>query len=296
MACSRMPKWTWVPPGCPWDWISAPAPKSVPVLPVRSPAPTTRPGICPLVAVRHLLMALRVASLVPASKEGRLSAQPGSPRPRRQASKRSRSPIDTAWRFSQASRCGPAATGTFGVELWDLVRNVEVLVDGQAEERLGEAHLFSTEGLPVGLLGVGAMWRGPADVAAEHQQRRAVRFGHAPAQARLEGVQVVCHFAQDLDVPSIALEALDDVVGAREVGGPVDRDVVVVEDVNETAQPEVACERGGLVAHALHQVTVAADHEDVVIDRLRPEFRRAGSARRRPCRRRWRSPGPAAPS
>ena len=125
----------------------------------------------------------------------------------------------------------------------------------------------------MGLLGVCAMWRGPADVASEHQQRRAVRFGHAPAQARLDGVQVVCHFAQDLDVPSIALEALDDVVGAREVGGPVDRDVVVVEDVNETAQPEVACERGGLVAHALHQVTVAADHEDVVIDRLRPEFR-----------------------
>jgi hypothetical protein len=49
--------------------------------------------------------------------------------------------------------------------------------------------------------------------------------------------------------------------------------VVVVEDVHKTAQPEMACERGGFVAHALHQVPVAADHEDVVIDRLRPEVR-----------------------
>ena len=47
MACSRIPKWTWSPPGCAWDWASAPAPRSAPVLPVRSPAPATRPGIFP---------------------------------------------------------------------------------------------------------------------------------------------------------------------------------------------------------------------------------------------------------
>ena len=72
-------------------------------------------------------------------------------------------------------------------------------------------------------------------------------------------------------MPAVALEALRDVVGVRELGRAVDRDVVVVVDVDEPAEPEVAGERRGLVAHALLEVAVAADREDVVVGDVGPE-------------------------
>ena len=105
--------------------------------------------------------------------------------------------------------------GTLPVEGWDLVRDVEVLVLGQAEETLGEAHLLHAESLAVGLLGVGAVWRRPADVAAKRQQGRTLGLGHATAKAGLEGVEIVRHLAETLDVPAVGLEALEDVVMCR---------------------------------------------------------------------------------
>jgi hypothetical protein len=105
-----------------------------------------------------------------------------------------------------------AASGTLPVERRNLLWNIELLVLRQTEKRLGEAHLLSTKGVPVRLLGVGEMRRGPADVAAEHQQRRAVHFDDAATQASLEGVQVVRHLAQAFHVPPVGLEALHDVV------------------------------------------------------------------------------------
>ena len=49
--------------------------------------------------------------------------------------------------------------------------------------------------------------------------------------------------------------------------------MVVVVDVDEPAQPEVAGERRRLVADALHEVAVAADHEGVVVDEVGAEAR-----------------------
>ena len=50
------------------------------------------------------------------------------------------------------------------------------------------------------------------------------------------------------------------------VGRAVDRDVVVVVEYDQLAQPEVAGERAGLGGDALHQVAVAGDHVGVVVD------------------------------
>ena len=47
--------------------------------------------------------------------------------------------------------------------------------------------------------------------------------------------------------------------------------MVVVEDADQLAEPEVAGERGGLVADALHEAAVAGDDERVVVLRLGAE-------------------------
>ena len=161
-------------------------------------------------------MALRVASFVPASKLGRPLC------PARQAppakARLETVPVLARRRpggASQASRRASPAARPLAVEGGHLVGHVEVLVHWQAEQRLGESDLVGAEGVAVRLLGVGAVRRGPADVAAEHEQRRAVRLGHAAAQARLEGVEIVGHLAEALDVPAVALEAPHDVVGGR---------------------------------------------------------------------------------
>ena len=74
-------------------------------------------------------------------------------------------------------------------------------------------------------------------------------------------------------MPAVRLEALRDVVAVRERGVAVDRDVVVVVDEHQAAELQVAGERRGLVADALHEVAVAADAEDAVVADLGAEAR-----------------------
>src|SRR5690606_23936925 len=53
-----------------------------------------------------------------------------------------------------------------------------------------------------------------------------------------------------------------------DAGTTFDGDVVVVVDPAEVGQLEVTGERGGLVRDALHEVTVAALHPNVVVEQV----------------------------
>ena len=86
-----------------------------------------------------------------------------------------------------------------------------------------------------------------------------------------EPVEVVGHLAEVDDVPAVRPEPRRGVVVGRHARRSVDRDQVVVEDADQLAEPEVAGERGRLVADALHQATVTGDHERVVVLRLGAE-------------------------
>ena len=108
-------------------------------------------------------------------------------------------------------------------------------------------------------------------------KRRLVRDILGGEQRRFEGVHVVGDLAEVDDVPVVGPEALGDVVAVRQLGVAVDRDVVVVVDADQLAEPEVPGERAGLVRHAFHEATVTGDHVGVVIDGLRPK--RAASTR-----------------
>ncbi len=90
--------------------------------------------------------------------------------------------------------------------------------------------------------GVGVLRRRVADVAAQDQQRRAVLDRDALAESSLERVEVLGYLAELHHVPVVALETRAHVVGVRELGRTVDRDVIVVVDVHELAEPEVTGE------------------------------------------------------
>ncbi len=72
-------------------------------------------------------------------------------------------------------------------------------------------------------------------------------------------------------VPANSLEPRTDVLAERDVGAPVDRDVVVVVEVDEPAQPEMAGQRCRLGADSLHEVTVGDEGVGEVIHDLLPQ-------------------------
>ena len=107
-----------------------------------------------------------------------------------------------------------------------------------------------------------------ADVAADDDQGRPLLFclgRREGAEERVEALGV----ADVLDVPAVGLEALALVLGReRERGRPVDRDVVVVVDVDEAAERKMPGDRRGLMGDAFHQVPVGADRVDPGVDDL----------------------------
>ena len=81
-----------------------------------------------------------------------------------------------------------------------------------------------------------------------------------PQRVEVVGVVDVLH------VPAVGLEALAAVLGEKlQLRRAVERDVVVVVEVDEAAEPELAGQRRGLGRHALHQVAVGDDRVDAVV-------------------------------
>ncbi len=146
-----------------------------------------------------------------------------------------------------------------------LVGDVEVLVRVPAVGLLGEPHLLLAERRAVRGLGVLLVRRPGRDVRAADDERRLVLDGHGVARGLLDAVEREV-LAEVLHVPAVGLVALADVLGERERGVALDRDVVVVVEGDQAAELEVAGERAGLAGDALLHVAVAGDRERVVVD------------------------------
>ena len=82
-------------------------------------------------------------------------------------------------------------------------------------------------------------------------------------------------FTDGLDVPPVGREPLGGVVAQRQLGRPVDGDVVVVVDADQPAESRMPGQRRGLVADALGQVAVAGTHEGAVVHTSAPNRARS---------------------
>jgi len=153
---------------------------------------------------------------------------------------------------------------SLAVERERLRGNEEMLVRVPAVELLRAADFLLAKGRAVGLLGVVLGRRAVADVRPYRDQA-----GPLVAPRRLDRGLDRGYVVAILDpgrVPAVRVEALERPVGEGEGRGPVELDVVVVVQVHEPAQLQMARQRGRLGGDSLLEVAVGADGIHVVVD------------------------------
>ncbi len=105
-----------------------------------------------------------------------------------------------------------------------------------------------------------------ADDRADRDERRLVGDGPGGLDGLFDADDVLA--ALDLlDVPAVGAVAGRDVLGQRDVGVVLDRDLVVVVEHDQVAELLGARQRGRLAGDALLHVAVGGDHVDEVVER-----------------------------
>jgi hypothetical protein len=112
-----------------------------------------------------------------------------------------------------------------------FVGHVERFRARPAKVLLREHHFFGAERFTVRLGGVLLVRAAVADVRARDDERWPFRVGLCFAEGGLDLVEVI-HVVDVQHLPAVRLEALARVVGVGEIGGSVDRDVVVVVEAD----------------------------------------------------------------
>ncbi len=135
-----------------------------------------------------------------------------------------------------------------------VVGHVERGVDGPVQQLLWSgANLIGAErgavrfgGIPFGRCRVG-------DVGAENDEGGAFLFPVPRHRVPRNRREIVAVAADAYDVPTIGFEPAADIFTETERGVAVDRDVVVVVDQVQLAEPQVPGDRGGLARHPFHE-------------------------------------------
>jgi hypothetical protein len=96
-------------------------------------------------------------------------------------------------------------------------------------------------------------------------------LGHS--NSLFDRVDVVVSVFDVLGMPSVCLEAFQDVLGEGTGSVPVDGNVVVVVDTNQVSQLQVSGERGGFACDTLLSTSVSKEAISVIICAL-SAFRR----------------------
>ena len=148
-----------------------------------------------------------------------------------------------------------------------LVGHEERLQARVAVDLLRELDLLVAERRAVGAVRVLLVRRAGRDVGADDDQARPIGDRAGVGQRLLDPVELEV-LAEVLHVPAVGLVALGDVLGERERGVALDRDVVVVPERDQLAEAEVTGQRGRLGGDALLEIAVGGDHVRVVIDDL----------------------------
>ncbi len=102
---------------------------------------------------------------------------------------------------------------------------------------------------------------------AHENQRRTHRFGAGSAQRLVDRNEVVA-VVHRLRVPAVCFEASSAILGEGDAGAGRKRDAIVVVQIDQFAELQMAGQRGGLRRDALHEVAVTHDRIREMIDDL----------------------------
>jgi len=95
-------------------------------------------------------------------------------------------------------------------------------------------------------------------VSPQDDERGPGGFRGGSVERPRDGVEIVA-VSHMLHLPAVSFETEPDIFAEGETGGSVDRDVIVVVDQLEIAQPQVTRKRCSLAGDAFHHVAIA-DH------------------------------------
>ena len=115
------------------------------------------------------------------------------------------------------------------------------LIRIEAEEFFGFAQVFVAQRGAVGFAAA-RLWGAVADLGSDGDDRRAFGVGLSRPDCRVDGLEIVA-IGDLLGVPAIGVEAGHAVFGKGEVGGSVERNQVVVVEIDQLAQLEVPGQR-----------------------------------------------------
>ena len=248
------------------------------LLPARSAEPPHSSGSFGATALRTSPNAARVASpFEPGSQCGMSASQPSGSS---WASSRSSSFLRSGSRSAQASksRCHfswaslPRATSLRVCSMTSST-HLERLVRVEAEDLLDGGDFIGAQRGAVRLAGVHLGRRRIADDGAHRDERRLVGDGLGRGDGFFDADDVLAAL-DNLHVPAVRLVAGGRVLGERDVGVVLDRDLVVVVEHDEVAQLLGARQRGGLAGDAFLHVAVGGDDVDVVVERAGARARR----------------------
>jgi len=164
------------------------------------------------------------------------------------------------------SLCAQASvSGGLLVERLDVVGHEEGGFERPVAGLFGQLDLVGAERRAVGRRLVLLVGRAAADVGAHRDQRGLTGRRLGGRDRLVDGLDVVA-VRHALHVPAVGGEAGADVFAEGEVGGAVDRDVVVVVEHDQLAELLVAGQRGGLAGDAFHHAAVTGERVGEVID------------------------------
>ena len=108
-------------------------------------------------------------------------------------------------------------------------------------------------------------WGGPAYDRADPDQGRSLCLLGGGDDRSLESVEIV-GVRDNAGVPSVRLKAEIDVLAREgEFRRSIDGDAVVVVEVDDAPEAEMAGQRRRLGGHALHEIAVGADPVNLVV-------------------------------
>ena len=151
-----------------------------------------------------------------------------------------------------------------GVARLRIVGHEERGLVGPAVRGFRRLHLLDAERLAVRLRGAGLLRRAAPDDGLRADERGLAAAIACGRERALDLSDVVSVDA--LREPAVRVEALRDVFGEREARVAVDGDVVVVVEVDEVVELEVAGERRCLRRDAFHEIAVRDDAPHAMAD------------------------------
>ena len=149
----------------------------------------------------------------------------------------------------------------------DLGRYEKFLGLGPAVVFLGEFALVFAERSAVGAVGVGFVGRSVSDDRVDDDQGWFVGSGLELIESSLQGAQIVSIRYVDR-MPAESLKFHGHVFGEGQIGVAFDGDPVVVVDPAKVREFQVTGDRSGFAGDAFHQVAIATQCVDIVVEEI----------------------------